>query len=119
MKILLMNEDFGVRNVIVEMLEYLGHSIEAAQSTAEALSLVAENLQDQRPFDVAIVDLEGAKGMPGMLFAAKVKDIDDRIRTVMVSDRPLDNDRERVDMELLKPYSVNSIARCLDMLSQS
>jgi DNA-binding NtrC family response regulator len=57
-RILVVEDDPGVRSTVVRMLEYLGHTV-AAVATGDD----ADRLPDDQPFEVVLADLR----LPGML----------------------------------------------------
>jgi hypothetical protein len=64
-KLLFMDDDQNVREVIVEMLLHLGYQVEFARDGEEAISHYMHAEKNGQPFDVVIADLTVPHGMGG------------------------------------------------------
>ena len=64
-KILIMDDEEPIRNVISALLRRLGHDVVVAKDGDEAIQLFRESLDSAAPFDLAILDLTIPGGMGG------------------------------------------------------
>jgi PAS domain S-box-containing protein len=64
-KILVMDDDEGVLEVLTGMIEVLGHQVIAAKEGGEAIELFAQAETAGEPFDVVIMDLNIPGGLGG------------------------------------------------------
>lgn len=62
-RVLVMDDEAGVRRVAAHLLEQLGYSVELARHGAEALELYRQARLGGSPFDLVILDLTVAGGM--------------------------------------------------------
>lgn len=69
MRILLIDDDPRVRQVLGTMLQGMGHRVTAADGGAQGLALFEEALRRGEPYDLVLTDL----GMPGILGAEVVR----------------------------------------------
>jgi CheY-like chemotaxis protein len=90
-RILVIDDDSGVRGVLKVMLERSGHTVSAAANGAEGLRLLGE-----QPTDLVIVDVE-MPGMNGFDVCSMIK-TDPKTRTlpvVIMTGRPISGVPER------------------------
>jgi PAS domain S-box-containing protein len=64
-RILLMDDEFEVRQVAARMLTYLGYEVEGVADGKEAISVYMERKERGEPFDAVIMDLTIPGGMGG------------------------------------------------------
>lgn len=64
-KILIMDDEKAIRNVVSAMLCHLGHDVVVAQDGEEAIRLFGEALNSAAPIDITIMDLTIPGGMGG------------------------------------------------------
>jgi len=84
-RILVMDDEFALRNVTTIMLESLGYTAEAAASCYEAVALFEGAREQGRPFCAAILDLTIPGGPGGVACAERLRAIDPSVRTVVAS----------------------------------
>jgi len=71
-RILVMDDEEMIRDVVTEMLEISGYSIETADDGKQAIEMCKQSMESGNPFDVVIMDLTIPGGMGGK---EAVKDI--------------------------------------------
>lgn len=64
-RVLIMDDEEGVRGVAASMLEFLGYEVELAKDGGEAIDIYARCLDSDAPVDVVIMDLTIPGGMGG------------------------------------------------------
>ncbi|OCC16056.1 PAS sensor protein [Dissulfuribacter thermophilus] len=69
-KILLVDDDEMIRYVAKDMIEYLGHHVEVAETCEEAINKYKISLEQDSLFDCVIIDLT----LPGEIGGLKIKD---------------------------------------------
>ncbi len=60
-RVLVVDDETVVRDVCIKMLNHLGYEAEAANDSTTAIAMVNKALEEDKPFDIAIIDLT----MPG------------------------------------------------------
>lgn len=84
-KILLMEDDAGIRSTIGKMLERLGYACECARDGEEAVRAYIEAREAGRPFRMIILDLMIPGGMGGKETILEIRKLDPDIPAVVVS----------------------------------
>jgi two-component system cell cycle sensor histidine kinase/response regulator CckA len=84
-RILVMDEEESIRNVVAEMLRYLGYEVELAKDGAEAIELYRAALSAGDPFKAVILDLTVSKGMGGLQVIERLLEIDPGVRAIISS----------------------------------
>jgi DNA-binding response OmpR family regulator len=107
-KILVVDDEPGVRNSLKEILEQEGHQVTAAASGEEALAVLSEDV-----FDLVLVDLK-MEGIDGLEVMAQVKKTTPDTVVVMLTaygtlDSAVGALRQGAHDYLLKPSSVEEI----------
>ncbi|MHC1742940.1 MAG: PAS domain S-box protein [Syntrophobacteraceae bacterium] len=85
MRVLVMDDEEMVRNVVGSMLQHLGCEVVFARDGTEVLNVYAENVREKRPFDVVILDLTVPGGMGGKEAVQKLRQIDPCVRAIVSS----------------------------------
>lgn len=83
-RILLLDDDIAIINVLSEMLTQLHHQVVSCNSGVEALRIYAEALKAGRPFDLLITDLT-MPGLGGHEVIEKLKKIDPDAKALISS----------------------------------
>ena len=123
-RVLLMDDDKAVREVVVLMLSRLGYQVTAAASGEEALDAYRRALDLGQRFDAVIMDLTVAGGLGGREATARLLAIDPQARVVVSSgysgDPVLAEHREHGFVARLpKPYVSEDLERILhEVLAQ-
>lgn len=84
-RILIMDDDARVREVLSGMLDVLGHVAAESSDGAEAIELYRESISAGEPFDAVIMDLTVPGGMGGEGAIEKLKVIDPDVRAIVSS----------------------------------
>lgn len=117
---LVMDEEESIRNVVAEMLRYLGYEVELARDGAEAVELYRAALSAGNPFKFVILDLTVSKGMGGLEAIRKLLEIDPGVRAIISSGYA--GDPAMVSFRkygfsgaIAKPYGIEELRRVLAM----
>lgn len=118
-RVLVMDDEPIVRVVAGELLRELGHDAEFAEHGDSAIEKYRRAMEENRPFDVVILDLTIRGGMGGMDTLRKLKEIDPGVKAV-VSSGYSDDDVVATYRQhgfcafLKKPYDMKELGRILD-----
>lgn len=80
-RILIVDDEFSVRNVLMLSLQHLGYDVQVAASGPEALELYRAN---ERGFDLVILDMLMPQ-LPGEKVFARLKELDAAVRVLLIS----------------------------------
>jgi CheY-like chemotaxis protein len=85
-RILVMDDEPGVRDVAVRMLKHIGYEdVEFAEHGAEAIKMYKAAMESGKPFCLAILDLTIAGGMGGEVAIQKLLKIDPGVKAIVSS----------------------------------
>lgn len=84
-KILLMDDEKMLREVVTEILEYLGYKVTCAAEGKEAVKLYVRAMESGHPFDAVIMDLTIPGGMGGKETIQKLIQIDPSVKAIVAS----------------------------------
>ena len=84
-KILLMDDEYTVRDVVKRMLVVGGYSVELAENGEEAVAVFETAIHDGHPFDAVILDLIVQNGMDGRSALQKILEIDPEVKAIVAS----------------------------------
>jgi len=84
-KVLVMDDEEVVREIMGEILENLGYEVSFAPDGAAAIAQYREALASSRRFDVVIMDLTVPGGMGGKEAVQRLHDIDPRVKAIASS----------------------------------
>ncbi len=117
-RILVMDDELMVREVVGEMLTVLGHSVAFAKDGAEALASYEEARAGDRPYHAVIMDLTIPGGMGGREAMQRLRELDPAAIVIVSSgyanDGALASFKEEGFRAVLpKPYQVRDLARVL------
>ncbi len=117
-RILIMDDDPNVLQLLSESLRYLGHKSETARDGNEAIMKYQEAMKDGQPFDAVIMDLTIPGGMGGREAAARLLETDPRAKIIVSSGYSKDNTITNYKQygfcaSLPKPYKLETISRVL------
>jgi len=117
-KVLVMDDEEIVRELISEALTRLGYQVKTAADGKEALALYAQDKHSPNPFDAVILDLTVPGGMGGKEAALKLRNEDAKLRLVVASgysnDPVMANYRQYgIDAVVPKPFTLAELSRAL------
>ena len=120
-RILIMDDDPGIRNVSRQMLLIQGHEVETSNDGAQAIKMFSEAKQAGNPFEIVIVDLTIPGGMGGKQTAAKLLELDPSVKIIVCSgyseDPVMANFQQHgFSGALAKPYSMSKLEEVLSNL---
>jgi PAS domain S-box-containing protein len=113
LSVLIMDDDNDILELLSGMLSYLGHQVEVCSNGYEAVQKVKEYLDEQKQFDLAILDFTIKGSMGGLETAIELQKIAPAIKK-MISSGYLDSSiREKVKDESIeifdKPYTIQKL----------
>jgi len=117
-KILIMDDEEGIRDVLQALLEHVGYSSRYARDGAEALEMYVEALKGGQPFDVIILDLTIPGGMGGKETMTKMLEVDPDVKAIVSSgysnDPVMANHRSFGFKGIVpKPYRIEELSQVL------
>ena len=117
-RILVVDDDRPIRNLVTTVLTRRGLTIDAAPDGISALRLIAKN-----DYDVAVVDLM-MPGMNGIQLLEHVKEVRRRPQTIIVLTASGPGDIRRLDPGsvhaiMRKPFDINELADVVESAAQS
>lgn len=84
-KILVMDDEDQVREIVAEMLKYLGYEADLAVDGAEAVALYIKAREVGQPYDALIIDLTIPGGMGGKEAIKKLLQYDPQVKAIVSS----------------------------------
>jgi PAS domain S-box-containing protein len=84
-RILVMDDEQIIRDVLQEMLQRLGYEVALAGEGGEAVELYRRAKESGSPFDLVIIDLTVPGGMGGKETIRKLREIDPEVRAIVSS----------------------------------
>ncbi len=118
-RILVMDDDEMIRQVLGQMLSGLGYQPEFARDGAEALACFERSRREGRPHDVVIMDLTVPGGMGGKETIQQLRAIDPGVKAIVSSGYCNDPviaefNRHGFAAILVKPYQSDELSRVLE-----
>lgn len=120
-RILVMDDEEYIREIINDMLEFLGYEVRLAADGKEALRMYEQAKDKQAPFDLVIMDLTVPGGVGGLKAVKKLLQIDPRAKVVVASGYSTDSalaDYEKYGFKgmLNKPFSIEELSALVPRL---
>jgi two-component system cell cycle sensor histidine kinase/response regulator CckA len=117
-KILIMDDEVMVRDVLGRMLASLGYEVQFAKDGAETLALYGKALKTKDLFDGVILDLTIQDGMGGKETMVRLLKIDPHVKAIVssgYSDDPTMAEFQKYGFAgvLVKPYKITELSRVL------
>jgi CheY-like chemotaxis protein len=117
-KILLMDDQESLRNMVGEMLVYLGYEVVLAREGDEAIELYRKAKESGRDFDAVILDLTVPGGTGGKEAVQKLREIDPGVKAVVSSGYsydPIMSEYKKYGFigVVAKPYEVGELSKVL------
>ncbi len=113
-RILIMDDEEAILEVLSTILMDLGHSVEMARTGEEAIEQVSRSLSEGRPFDLLIMDLTIRGGMGGKDAIQEIQKLDSGVKAMVssgYSNDPVMSEPEKYGFcdFLPKPYSIQDL----------
>ena len=108
--ILVMDDEEAIRDILSEYLQQLGCTVTTASDGEEALRLFRKNMEEEKAFDLVILDLTVPAGMGGIECLQHLKSIEPGVRAIVTSgysDNPVMADFKRYGFSGALPKPVN------------
>jgi CheY-like chemotaxis protein len=120
-KILVMDDEEMVRDVVKGMLRNLKYDFEPAKDGSEAIEKYKRAMESGKPFDAVIMDLTVPGGMGGKEAIKKLIEIDPKVKAIVSSgnfnDPIMANFRKYgFSGAIAKPYTNNELGQTLQKL---
>ncbi|MDP2754978.1 MAG: response regulator, partial [Nitrospirota bacterium] len=118
-KVLLMDDDRMLREMVEEMLEMLGYEVEFAENGAEAIEMYRKAKESEKPYDAVILDLTIPGGMGGKEAVKKLLELDPQLKAIVCSgysdDPVMPNYREYGFKGMMaKPFDFKTLGKVLN-----
>jgi PAS domain S-box-containing protein len=84
-RVLLMDDEDGVRKSVTQVLQAFGHDVAVAVEGQEAVDLYRQALREERRFDVVLIDLTVRAGLGGRETIEALRLIDPAVKAVVMS----------------------------------
>ncbi|MBI3802920.1 MAG: PAS domain S-box protein [Nitrospirae bacterium] len=115
-RILVVDDEEGIRHVVGEMLRHLGYEVTATGEGADAIERYRHASEAGRPFDLMMIDLTIPGGMGGKEAAKRLREIDPQARIVAVSgysSDPIQSELKDSGFSgfIPKPFSLNELGQ--------
>lgn len=113
-RILLMDDEDGVREIMGALLQHMGHEVELAADGDQAVNAYFNARQQQRPFDAVILDLTVRGGIGGQEALRILRELDPGVKAIVMSgyaEDPavLDPERYGFNGVLPKPFGTDDL----------
>ena len=117
-KVLLMDDEDMILEIVGEMLHFLGYEVEFAKDGNEAIKIYKEAKASGCPFNVVILDLTVPGGMGGKEAIKELKEIDPDVKAIVssgYSTDPIMADFEKHGFcgVIAKPYKMEELSEIL------
>jgi len=120
-KILVMDDDEMIRNIVAQMLNRIGYDAELASDGAEAIELYERAMNSGKLFDAVILDLTVKEGIGGRETVRLLLKTDPRVRAIVssgYSNDPVMTDFRKYGFTgaLAKPYTMKCLTDALSAI---
>jgi two-component system, cell cycle sensor histidine kinase and response regulator CckA len=117
-RILVMDDEEDIRNMLHKMLEFVGYRAEQAKDGLEAIEMYQKGRETGKPFVAVILDLTVPGGMGGKDVIKKLREIDPDVKAIVSSgyttDPIMSEYREHGFKAVVsKPYSISKMEETL------
>jgi signal transduction histidine kinase/CheY-like chemotaxis protein len=117
-RILVMDDEAAVRNLLNAVLSRLGYDVQTAGDGAEAIALYEEAQAADRRFEAVLLDLTVSGGMGGIEAAIKLKEMDPAAKLIVssgYSDAPVMSDFALYGFDgvIPKPWTATEVSEVL------
>ena len=119
-KILIMDDEDFIIDILTEMLEMMGHISVSANSGEEALEIISSSYKKGEIFDVCILDLTIPGGRGGLDIVNEIRNISKESAVIAssgYSDDPVITDPEKYGFSssLQKPFRIDDLSEIISM----
>ena len=113
-RVLILDDEVGVRETMAEMLKLHGLQVETAETGEEALKIFTEALKRGEPFDLVILDLTVPGGLGGKELLPRLRELHPEVRAIVASGYSADPvmsyfERYGFNGVLVKPFSAKDM----------
>ena len=120
-KILAMDDEEMIRDLICHMLNRLGYEIEVARHGEEAIQLYRSAKESGQPFDAVILDLTVPGGMGGKEAIEKLRKLDSNVKAIVssgYSNDPIMSEYKKYGFSgvVVKPFNMQNIGEALNAI---
>lgn len=120
-RVLIMDDDPMVKEVLGEMLSYLGHDYHTTSDGAEAVSAYSTALSEGKSFDLVIMDMTVPGGIGGLEATKRLKEIDPKVKVLIASGYDVGNSsnfckEHGVIGVILKPFLLPDLKRFIEAI---
>jgi PAS domain S-box-containing protein len=117
-RILVMDDEAPLRKMVGRMLKILGYEPEFAKNGAEAIRMVKEAIEAEKPYDAVILDLTIPGGMGGKDAVKKLLEISPEVKAIVssgYSDDPVLSNFQECGFKgvMPKPFEFLSLSKVL------
>lgn len=117
-RILVMDDEFSVREVIVNMLAAMGYEVEQAKDGQEAIDKYRQAMMEGKRFDMVIMDLTVPGGMGGKEAIRELLQLDPEVVAVVssgYSSDPIMGDYQTWGFKdiIIKPFGIKELEKTL------
>ena len=118
-RILVMDDEMDIRNLVGDVLTHFGHTVEFASDGAAAIELYRSAMNSGQPFDVVIMDLTIPGGVGGKEAIKELLAMDPEVRAIVssgYSNDPIMADFKRYGFKgvVAKPYEIRELVEVLN-----
>ncbi|MDB6094203.1 MAG: sensor hybrid histidine kinase [Verrucomicrobia bacterium] len=120
-RVLVMDDENEIREIMSGMLETLGFEPTPAREGWKAIELFVQARDEGRPFDFVVLDLRVTSGLGGAETIKRLKEIDHRVKALVVSgyaeDPAMVNFRlAGFECAIVKPFGLEGLRRAIKPL---
>ncbi len=118
-KILVMDDEENIREVVAEMLRFIGYEVALSRDGEEAVSLYTQALESNEPFSAVLMDLTIPGGMGGGEAIRILRKINPEVKGIVssgYSNDPILSDYKTFGFQgiITKPYKLGEIRGVLE-----
>ncbi|MHC1697807.1 MAG: PAS domain S-box protein [Geobacteraceae bacterium] len=118
-KVLVMDDEENIREVVAEMLEFIGYEVTLSRNGEEAVSLYTQALEVNQPFAAVLMDLTIPGGMGGGEAMGILRKINPEVKGIVssgYSNDPIMSEYKNFGFHgiISKPYKLNELRDVLE-----
>jgi two-component system cell cycle sensor histidine kinase/response regulator CckA len=123
-RVLVMDDEESVREVVREMLKYLGYEVATTSGGSEALRLYRNSFETGQSFDLVITDLTVPGDFGGVELLKKLQEVDPEAKVIISSGYFTDPVMAKYKSHgfldvIVKPYTVHDLDSKLNQLQNA